>query len=306
MAKRKRGVNAKMNMARTFRDKLQLHLPIAAGSSTLGWQLLFFYIPLFLMFFSSFARMTPSGHFSGFTLDHFRQICSRDYFLAIWYSLSLALSTSFLTFALGFPLAHFIVFRGGRFKKILLFLLIIPFWTNFLLHIYAWFFVLERAGFLNQLLLFLHLIKKPIAFLHTPFAVHLMMLYYYLPFMALPLYSSLEKFDPTLIEASLDLGASKSDTFRRILLPITLPAIKTGFFLVFIPSFGEFVIPELMGGDRYFYVGSVVSQLILSESTTSLATAFTVMSGFILLMTSLGLIFFWKAVSRLLNKETFF
>ncbi|MBM3194958.1 MAG: ABC transporter permease subunit, partial [Chlamydiae bacterium] len=123
-------------------------------------------------------------------------------------------------------------------------------------------------------------------FLNTGFAVHLMMVYYYLPFMTLPIYSSLEKFDPTLIEASMDLGATKIQTFRRVVLPVLMPAIRTGFFLVFIPAFGEFVIPELMGGDKFMFVGSVVSQFILGEKTAPIGIAFTVLSGIILLFAS--------------------
>lgn len=265
---------------------LRKDAPFGIGSGALVWQSLFFYAPLVLMLISSFSRFHLDGTFEGFTLSHFAQILKLDYFKVILKSLELGFTTACITLLLGFPLAYTIALKGGRFKTFLLFLVIIPFWTNFLLHIYAWFFVLEKGGFLNQLLLWLGLIQEPIHFLNTSFAVHLMMVYYYLPFMTLPIYSSLEKFDPTLIEASMDLGATKIQTFRRVVLPVLMPAIRTGFFLVFIPAFGEFVIPELMGGDKFMFVGSVVSQFILGEKTAPIGIAFTVLSGTILLFAS--------------------
>jgi spermidine/putrescine transport system permease protein len=265
---------------------LRKEAPFGVGSAALVWQSLFFYAPLVLMLVSSFSQIDLHGAFRGFTFSHFTQIFKIEYFLIIFKSLKLGLSTAIITLLLGFPLAYTIAIRGQKFKNFLLFLVIIPFWTNFLLHIYAWFFVLEKGGFLNQILLYLGIIDTPIHFLNTPFAVHLMMVYYYLPFMILPIYSSLEKFDPTLIEASMDLGATKFQTFRRIVLPVLMPAIRTGFFLVFIPAFGEFVIPELMGGDKLMYVGSVVSQFILGEKTAPIGVAFTVLSGIFLLIAS--------------------
>jgi ABC-type spermidine/putrescine transport system permease subunit I len=205
---------------------------------------------------------------------------------------------------IGFPLSYFIAFRGGKFKTLFLFLLLVPFWTNFLLHIYAWFFVLEKEGFLNTVLLNLHLIKEPIHFLNSFFSVVLMMVYYYLPFLALPVYSALERFDHSLLEASLDLGASRFQTYKRILVPLVLPSIRAGFFLVYIPAFGEFVIPELMGGDKHYYVGSVVSQFILGEQTAQLGTSFTVISIMILMIT-VGLLFkFFNIGYQFLTKRT--
>ena len=182
-------------------------------------------------------------------------------------------------------------FRGKKIKILLLFLLIIPFWTNFLLHVYAWFFVLEREGFLNNLLKVMGLIQEPIHFMNSMFATMVMMVYYYLPFMVLPIYSSLEKFDCKLLEASVDLGASSLETLRHIMLPLSLTGIRAGFFLVYIPSFGEFAIPELMGGDKQMFVGSVVARYMLGDETGSLGAAFTVVSCTVLLASSILLYF---------------
>ena len=143
---------------------------------------------------------------------------------------------------------------------------------------------LEKEGFLNLTLQWLKLTSEPIAFLNSIFAIMIMMVYYYLPFMLLPIYSSLERFDVKLLEASYDLGASWFKTLYKIQLPLCSRAIKTGFFLVFIPSFGEFAIPELMGGDRWMFVGNAVSQFILGDETGSLGAAFTVLSCVCLLI----------------------
>jgi spermidine/putrescine transport system permease protein len=206
-------------------------------------------------------------------------------------SLLLAISTVVICFCIAYPLAYFIAFNGKRFKNLLLFLLIVPFWTNFLLHVYAWFFVLEKRGFINNMLDHLGLISEPIQFLNSLFSIMVMMVYYYLPFMVLPIYSSLERFDRRLLEASLDLGANWFQTFRRVMLPVTMRGVRAGFFLVYIPAFGEFAIPELMGGDREMFVGNVVSQYILGDDTGSLGAAFTVLSGVILIASSV--LFYW-------------
>jgi spermidine/putrescine transport system permease protein len=131
----------------------------------------------------------------------------------------------------------------------------------------------------------------------------IMMVYYYLPFMFLPIYSSLERFNYCLIEASYDLGAHWLQTFRRIMLPLTSNGIVAGFFLVFIPSFGEFAIPELMGGDKKMFVGTVVSQYILGEGTGSLGAAFTLISGIILLASAILLFFVLNRILKPRSKQ---
>lgn len=280
------------------------YLAFVVGVPALIWQVIFFYVPLATIVFYSFLNIDDHGQIIGFTTGNFFCVAKWSYFLTIFSSIGLALITGVISLLIGFPLSYFIAFRGGKYKTIFLFLLLVPFWTNFLLHIYAWFFVLEKEGFLNTLLMNLHIIQQPIHFLNSFFAVILMMVYYYLPFMALPIYSALERFDHSLLEASLDLGASKFQTFKRILVPLVLSSIRAGFFLVYIPAFGEFVIPELMGGDKNFYVGSVVSQFVLGEQTAKLGTAFTVLSIIILIIT-VGLLYqAFNIVHRRLTKGT--
>ncbi len=273
-------------------------LPFAVGIPALIWQVLFFYIPLFLIVISSFLKITEVGKIEGLTFEHIRLFLTPTYLKVILASLLLALSNACICFLIAFPLAYFLAFRGRKYRNIFLFFLIVPFWTNFLLHVYAWFYVLENQGFINNLLTNIGLISEPLRMLNSIPAIMIMMVYYYLPFMVLPLYTSLERFNYTLIEVSYDLGGSFTATFRRILLPLISRGIKAGFFLVFIPSFGEFAIPELMGGDKQMFVGTVVSQYILGEGTGSLGAAFTLLSGVFLIIST---IFLYILLSKLLK-----
>ena len=265
--------------------------PFSIGIPAMIWQVLFFYIPLLFIIVSSVIKVSETGVIEGVTFQMVAHFFTPTYLKVIFASILLALSNVVICFCIAYPLASFMAFTGKRFKNVLLFLLLIPFWTNFLLHVYAWFYVLENQGFLNNMLLQIGLIKKPIILMNSLFSIMIMMVYYYLPFMVLPIYSSLERFNVYLIEASLDLGATWLQTFRRIILPLTMRGVRAGFFLVYIPSFGEFAIPELMGGDKRIFVGNVVSQYILAEGTGSLGAAFTVVSCVILLATAI--FFYW-------------
>ncbi|MGR3973415.1 MAG: ABC transporter permease [Candidatus Rhabdochlamydia sp.] len=260
--------------------------PLSIGMPAIIWQSLFFYIPLVLTLLTSFFHFS-SSHEVSFTISKIGYFLTPTYFKVIALSLGFAIATTFICFCIAYPLAYFIAFRGKKFKNFFLFLLLIPFWTNFLLHVYAWFYVLELHGFINNLLAYLGVIQQPLLLLNTPFAIMIMMVYYYLPFMVLPIYSSLERFDQSLIEASFDLGATWRQTFQRIILPLTMQGIRAGFFLVYIPSFGEFAIPSLMGGDKLMVVGNVVSEYMLSEGTGDLGAAFMVICSLVLLLTAL-------------------
>lgn len=268
----------------------------AMGVPAILWQLLFFYLPLFLIVCTSFLAFSEAGKIQGFTFSKIFFFFSPTYLRVIFSSVLLGLGNVILCFCIAYPLAYFMTFRARKIKNLLFFLLIIPFWTNFLLHVYAWFFVLERNGFLNNLLKTIGLIQESIPFMNSLFATMVMMVYYYLPFMVLPLYSSLEKLDYKLIESSVDLGASWLQTLRRIIFPLTMGGIRAGFFLVYIPSFGEFAIPELMGGDKQMFVGSVVARYILGDQTGSLGAAFTVLSCAVL---SLSAVSFYYLLNKI-------
>ncbi|MBS0606023.1 MAG: ABC transporter permease [Parachlamydiales bacterium] len=266
-------------------------LPYAIGVPAMIWQVLFFYLPLAILAVSSILAISETGAIEGITFSKIQFFLNPLYLKVIASSFLLALSNAVLCLLIAYPLAYFLAFAGKKYNNFFLFLLIVPFWTNFLLHVYAWFFVLEKQGFLNNLLTTLGLMHNPVSYLNTPFAIMIMMVYYYLPFMVMPLYSSLERMDMRVIEASYDLGASWQQTLRRVILPLTKRGLKAGFFLVYIPSFGEFAIPELMGGDRFMFVGSVVANYILGDETGSLGAAFTVVSSIFLLLSSIILYF---------------
>ena len=258
------------------------------------WQILFFYIPIFFMVYVSFLYIPDGGKTIYYSFAHYASFFKAAYFLSIVRSFFLASLTSILCLFLGYPLAYFLSFIVKKTKNIFLFLFILPFWTNFLLHIYAWFFVLERGGFLNSFLIKIGIITEPIAFLNSSFAVVLVMVYCYLPFMTLPIYSVLEKFDKRLIEASEDLGATSFQTFRYIVLPLVMPGIRSGLFLVFVPAFGDFAIPTLLGGDTYMYVGTIIAHYIMGIQTMSRGAAFTVSISIVLLCIVMFYSFFLK------------
>lgn len=261
--------------------------PFTIGAPAMIWQVLFFYLPLAILAISSILQFSEeTGAFEGLTFEKIGFFLRPLYLKVILLSFFLALGNAILCLLIAYPLAYFLAFTGKRYKNFFLFLLIVPFWTNFLLHIYAWFFVLEKEGFLNNLLRGIGAISEPLQLLNTPFAIMIMMVYYYLPFMVMPLYSSLEKMDVRLVEASLDLGASWGQTLRRVMLSVTKRGLLAGFFLVFIPSFGEFAIPEFMGGDKLMFVGTVIANYILGDETGSLGAAFTLVASLSLLVSA--------------------
>lgn len=268
---------------------LKEQLPFAIVVPAFMWQILFFYLPICFIFLASFLAVDDLGNYTGFTLSYYKPFFNFTYLIIILKSLMLAILNSVICFSIGYPVAYYIAFRAEKSKNILIMLLLLPFWTNFLLHIYAWFFVLERNGFINTLLLNLGLIKQPLELLNSFFAIMLGMVYSYLPFMILPIYSVLEQFNRKLIESSLDLGATLWQTIKLIILPLSLAGIISGLFLVFVPSFGEFAIPELMGGEKYVFVGNVISKFILNGNTASYGVAFTVLSSLFLIFTIIAL-----------------
>lgn len=266
------------------------------GSISLVWQVLFFYLPLLLLFTCSFTAFDANGNITGVSFSHFSSILNATYYKVILNSLWLSLSTAAISLCLTFPLTYFIVFKTKRWKYLLLFFLIIPFWTNFLLHIYAWFFILEKDGLINQFLLFTGICKTPLHFLHTKGATLFLTVYYYLPFAALPIFSALERFNVSYFEASLTLGASKIKTFTRVVFPLIQKALISAFFLVFIPAFGEFLIPEFIGGDKNFYVGNVISIYLIGERSAPTGLAFTTLAIAILMIVSSAIYLFLKTL----------
>jgi putrescine transport system permease protein len=193
------------------------------------------------------------------TLQNFAFLLEDDlYWRAYLNSLKIAALSTLGCLLLGYPMAYGIVRAPRSWRMPLLFLVILPFWTSFLIRVYAWKVILQGNGAINALLLALGLIEQPLPLLYNEGAVYLGIIYSYLPFMVLPLYANLERLDPRLLEAAADLGARPFAAFRRVTLPLSLPGIVAGSLLVFIPAVGEFVIPELLGGPDSLMIGRVL------------------------------------------------
>ncbi len=251
----------------------------SARSRRAGWGLLLptwailagcLLLPLALLFLTSFRERGPYGDLrpiadlveyvrSGAFLGNYLQALEPVYRGIYWRSLRMALATTALCLAIGYPTAYFIArVAPPRWKGVLLALVVIPFWTSFLIRTYAWMFILRSQGLANALLLELGWIDRPLELLFTETAVAIGLVYGELPFMILPLYASLEKLDPALLEAAADLGAGAGAAFWRVTVPLTAPGIAAGVVLVFVPSLGQFVVPDLLGGAKSMLVGNLI------------------------------------------------
>jgi len=233
------------------------------------WMLLFFLLPLGLIVIMSFAER---GLYGGvrwtFGLWNYRQAMDPLYLWVYGRSFALAAVTTALCLVVSYPVAYYIALRADpKWKNLLLVLSILPFWTSFLLRTYAWMFLLRVEGFVNTTLLALGVIERPISWLlYSDFAVVIGQFYGELPFMILPLYVALERVDVRLMEAAMDLGANRRQVFWRIVLPLTRPGIITGIVLVFIPSLGAFITPDLLGGAKSAMIGTVIQNQFVQRN----------------------------------------
>ena len=235
------------------------------------WLVLFFFIPLAIIFKISISvsewGMPPyqdifvnnDGFKINITLENYVYILSDFYYIRSFLnSIVLAFISTFFCILIGFPLAFYIATSDIKLRNILLILVIIPFWSSFLLRVYAWKIILQNNGILNLILLKLGIISEPLQLLYNQYAVIMGIVYTYLPLMILPLYGYLNKFDLNLIDASKDLGLNRIKSFFRVILPLSIPGIIAGSLLVFIPVVGEFIIPEMLGGSDKLYYGKIL------------------------------------------------
>jgi len=244
--------------------------------------LLFFLVPLALVLTVSFAsRGTYGGIEWVVTLGNYTSIADPLYLRIFWRSLWLAGLTTGFCLIMGFPLAYIIARAPTRWQGILLLLVVIPFWTNFLVRTYAWMFILRTEGLLNTILAGLGIIHEPLNILFTDAAVLIGLVYGYLPFMVLPLYAALERLDPSLIEAAWDLYARPIQVFSRVVLPLAKPGVIAGCVLVFIPSLGAYVTPDLLGGARTMMIGNLIQHqyLVVRDWPFGSALSFVLMAG---------------------------
>jgi spermidine/putrescine transport system permease protein len=239
------------------------------------WLVLFFAIPVVIVLFYSFLQPSTYANISwSMTVQNYQQIFNTLYLDIFGRSLWLALLTTLVCALIGcYPLAYFIVRQSPPWRSVLLLLVVIPFWTNFLVRTYAWMILLRQQGVVNSILSSLHLIDQPLTLLFTPFSVGIGLIYGYLPFMILPIYSTLERFDFSLVQAAQDLGASGLKAFLRIVLPLTLRGIVAGSLLVFIPAIGAFVTPDILGGAKTMMVGNLIQNQFLKALNWPLGSA---------------------------------
>jgi len=237
------------------------------------WLLLFFLAPFFIVLKISLAESTiasppylPMIDWAEegivnikLVFDNFAYLWEDDLYVNTYFSsLKISSISTVLCLLVGYPMAYAIVRAQSTTKNILLMLIILPFWTSFLLRVYAWMGLLADQGTINNLLIGMGIIDDPIRLLYTDFAVYVGIVYTYLPFMILPLYANMEKLDWTLLEAAADLGARPFTTFLTVTIPMTIPGIVAGSLLVFIPATGEYVIPDLLGGGNVLMIGRVL------------------------------------------------
>lgn len=204
-------------------------------------------------------------------------------------SLSIAALSTLFALLIGYPMAYVIARASKKYRSLLLMLIILPFWTSFLLRVYAWIGILKNQGVLNNLLINFGLIDAPITMLQTDFAVYVGIVYTYLPFMILPLYANLVKLDQSLIEAASDLGARPITTFLTVTLPLSLPGILAGSLLVFIPAIGEFVIPAILGGPDTLMIGKVLWNEFFSNRDWPVASAVAIVMLFVVVLPIMAL-----------------
>ena len=281
---------------------------IVAGIPTL-WLLVLFLVPFLIVFRISFSEVrlaippyTPliSWHHGAPQLEvHWSAysflFTDSLYVSSYLYSLKVAAVSTLCCLLIGYPMAYAIARSTPATRSVLLMLIVLPFWTSFLLRVYAWIGLLKNNGVINNVLLYLGVINHPLALMQTDFAVYIGIVYSYLPFMILPLYANLEKHDPAQLEAAADLGARPLRAFLRVTLPQSLPGILAGSLLVFIPAVGEYVIPTLLGRTDQLMIGRVLSDEFFENRDWPVASAVAIL---ILLLLVIPIMLFQRAQRR--------
>lgn len=269
-------------------------------ATIVGWLLIFVFLPNLMIIGASFLTR-DDDHFvrAVFTLDNYTRLTDSLYLDVLLHSLNMAVIATLACLALGWPFAWFLAKLPLKVRPLLLFLLIVPFWTNSLIRIYGLKIFLSTRGWLNTFLLDLGVIDTPLRIMYTPLAVIIGLVYILLPFMVMPLYASMEKLDKSLLEAARDLGAGKFQTFIRIIIPMTMPGIIAGCLLVLLPAMGLFYVSDLMGGAKNLLIGNVIKSqfLTIRDWPFGAATSIT-----LTLVMGLLLLVYWRA-ARLLNKK---
>ena len=250
-----------------------------------GWLLIFFLAPLLVVLLFSFGQRTTYGGIElGLSLSNYARALDPLYLKIYWRSLWLAVVTTALCLLISYPAAYCIALKTApRWKNLLLVLSVIPFWTSFLIRTYAWMLILRTEGLINSALTSIGLIDQPLKLLYTDTAILLGLVYGELPFMILPLYATIEKLDVRLLEAAMDLGANRFWTFLKVTLPLTKVGVVTAVLLVFIPSLGAFVTPDLLGGAKQAMIGNLIQNQFAVARDQPFGSAISFLLTFVVL-----------------------
>ncbi|EJT5938570.1 TPA: ABC transporter permease [Clostridium perfringens] len=244
------------------------------------WSAIFIVIPLLLIVFFSFTSKVE-GRFV-FSFENFQRLFEPIYFTVFIRSIWLAVLSTVLCLILGYPIAYMISKLPIKRRNMLILLFILPMWMNFLLRTYAWMAILGRDGLINTLLGYIGI--DPIKMLYTDGAILLGMVYNFLPFMVIPIYTVLIKIDKNLVNAAYDLGANKAQAFRKVILPLSIPGIISGITMVFMPAVSNFVIPNLLGGGKYMLVGNLIEQQFTTIGNWNFGSALSIFMMILILI----------------------
>ena len=281
--------------AKSNRTKRRINFgPLWTLSPVTLWLLLFLFIPLGLILVVSFMkRGTHGGIDWTFTLENYARFFEPLYLNIIYTSVAIALATTVICLVFGYPFAYIVAKAPAKYRTILLFLIIVPFWTNSLIRTYAWIILLRTEGVINTILLNLGIIAEPLTLLYNSGATLLGFVYTLFPFAVLPLYATIEKLDNSLLEAARDLGAKPWQAFLKITFPLTMPGVVGASMLVFIPTLGLFFISDLMGGAKTMIIGNLIKNQFLTARDWPFGAA----ASIILMVVTLLLILFYLRVS---------
>ncbi|WP_058486651.1 ABC transporter permease [Defluviitalea phaphyphila] len=244
------------------------------------WMIIFIIVPLILVLCFSIFISTDNG--LQFSLNNYKRFMEPLYLKVLWRSVVLAGISTIICLILGYPVAMILASKQMSKKSFLLFLCILPMWMNFLLRTYAWMTLLEKNGFINKILSFFGI--GPFQLLYNNAAVILGMVYNFIPFMILPIYSVMKKIDPSVIEAAEDLGANQITVFKKIIFPLSLPGVFSGISMVFMPAVTTFVIPRLLGGGQFMLIGNLIERQFLLSGDWNFGSAVSIVMMIIILI----------------------
>ena len=244
------------------------------------WSALFIVVPVLLVIFFSFTEKVDDSYI--FSLTHYKRLMNPVYFSVFFRSIWLALISTVICLLIGYPIAYILAKKPENKRNFFLLVFILPMWMNFLLRTYAWMSILGRNGIINSILTTIGL--KPLDLLYSNGAVLLVMVYNFLPFMVLPIYTSLTKMDKDVINAAYDLGARSSQVFKRVIFPLSIPGVVSGITMVFMPAVSTFVISRLLGGGQYMLVGNLIEQQFTTVGDWNFGSAISIFMMILILI----------------------